>query len=84
MLLSPPGFLREARSLCRKHGVLLIADEVANRLRRTGTMFACQQEGVTPDLLALAKGLSGGYLPVAATMATDEVFHQFLGRPRSA
>jgi adenosylmethionine-8-amino-7-oxononanoate aminotransferase len=81
MLLSPPGFLREARSLCHKHGVLLIADEVATGFGRTGTMFACQQEGVTPDLLALAKGLSGGYLPVAATMATDEVFHQFLGLP---
>ena len=81
ILLSPPGFLREARSLCHKHGVLLIADEVATAFGRTGTMFACQQEGVTPDLLALAKGLSGGYLPVAATMATDEVFHQFLGLP---
>jgi dethiobiotin synthase len=81
MLLSPPGFLREARSLCHKHGVLLIADEVATGFGRTGTMFACQQEGVTPDLLALAKGLSGGYLPVAATLATDEVFRQFLGLP---
>jgi adenosylmethionine-8-amino-7-oxononanoate aminotransferase len=81
MLLSPPGFLREARSLCHKHGVLLVADEVATGFGRTGTMFACQQEGVTPDLLALAKGLSGGYLPVAATMATEEVFRQFLGLP---
>jgi adenosylmethionine-8-amino-7-oxononanoate aminotransferase len=81
MLLSPPGFLREARSLCDKHGVLLIADEVATGFGRTGTMFACQQEGVTPDLLALAKGLSGGYLPVAATMVTDEIFNQFLGLP---
>jgi adenosylmethionine-8-amino-7-oxononanoate aminotransferase len=81
ILLSPPGFLREARSLCDKHGVLLVADEVATAFGRTGTMFACQQEGVTPDLLALAKGLSGGYLPVAATMATDEVFRQFLGLP---
>jgi adenosylmethionine-8-amino-7-oxononanoate aminotransferase len=81
MLLSPPGFLREARSLCHKHDVLLVADEVATGFGRTGTMFACEQEGVTPDLLALAKGLSGGYLPVAATMATDEVFRQFLGVP---
>ena len=81
MLLSPPGFLREARSLCSKHGVLLVADEVATGFGRTGTMFACQQEGVTPDLLAIAKGLSGGYLPVAATMATEEVFSQFLGLP---
>jgi adenosylmethionine-8-amino-7-oxononanoate aminotransferase len=82
ILLSPPGFLREARTLCDKHGVLLVADEVATGFGRTGSMFACQQEGVTPDLLALAKGLSGGYLPVAATMATDEVFRQFLGLPQ--
>ena len=82
MLLQPPGFLREAQSLCHKHGVLLVADEVATGFGRTGTMFACQQEGVTPDLLALAKGLSGGYLPLAATMATDEVFRQFLGLPQ--
>ena len=81
MLLQPPGFLREARSLCHQHGVLLVADEVATGFGRTGTMFACEQEGVTPDLLALAKGLSGGYLPVAATMATDEVFREFLGLP---
>jgi adenosylmethionine-8-amino-7-oxononanoate aminotransferase len=79
MLLSPPGFLREARSLCCKHDVLLVADEVATGFGRTGTMFACQQEGVAPDLLALAKGLSGGYLPVAATMVSDVVFRQFLG-----
>ncbi len=82
MLLSPPGFLREARTLCDQHGVLLIADEVATAFGRTGTMFACQQEGVTPDLLALAKGLSGGYLPVAATIATEAVFQQFLGLPQ--
>jgi len=81
ILLQPPGFLREARSLCHSHGVLLVADEVATGFGRTGTMFACDQEGVTPDLLTLAKGLSGGYLPVAATMATDEVFRQFLGLP---
>ena len=81
MLIQPPGFLRAARSLCDQHGVLLVADEVATGFGRTGTMFACQQEGVTPDLLALAKGLSGGYLPVAATMATEEIFRQFLGLP---
>jgi adenosylmethionine-8-amino-7-oxononanoate aminotransferase len=81
ILIQPPGFLREARSLCDKYGVLLVADEVATGFGRTGSMFACQQEGVTPDLLALAKGLSGGYLPVAATMATDRIFRQFLGLP---
>jgi adenosylmethionine-8-amino-7-oxononanoate aminotransferase len=77
--LSPPGLLAEARSLCDKHGVLLIADEVATGFGRTGSMFACEHEGVTPDLLALAKGLSGGYLPVAATLSTDQIFRQFLG-----
>jgi len=82
ILLSPDRFLREARDLCDKHGVLLVADEVATGFGRTGTMFACQQEEVTPDLLAVAKGLTGGYLPVAATMATDEIFRQFLGLPQ--
>jgi adenosylmethionine---8-amino-7-oxononanoate aminotransferase len=80
MLLSPPGLLAEARTLCTSHGVLLVADEVATGFGRTGTMFACQQEGVTPDLMTVAKGLSGGYLPVAATLATDQVFTQFLGQ----
>jgi adenosylmethionine---8-amino-7-oxononanoate aminotransferase len=80
MLLSPPGVLSEAKRLCSESGVLLIADEVATGFGRTGTMFACEQAGVTPDLMAVAKGLSGGYLPVAATLATEAVFRQFLGR----
>ncbi len=71
MLLQPPGFLRAARELCSKHDVLLICDEVATGFGRTGTMFACEQEAVTPDLMCLAKGISGGYLPLAATLATD-------------
>ena len=79
MLLQPPGFLRAARELCREHDVLLICDEVATGFGRTGTMFACEQEGITPDLLCLAKGISGGYLPLAATLATDEIFGAFLG-----
>jgi adenosylmethionine-8-amino-7-oxononanoate aminotransferase len=79
MLLQPPGFLAEARALCSAHDVLLICDEVATGFGRTGTMFACQQERVTPDLLCLAKGISGGYLPLAATLATDEVYGAFLG-----
>src|SRR6185436_6580869 len=69
-----------AAAACRKHGALLILDEVATGFGRTGTLFACQQEGVTPDLLCLAKGLTGGYLPVAATLATDEIYRAFLGR----
>jgi len=65
--------------LCRKHDVLLICDEVATGFGRTGTMFAVEQEGVRPDFLCLAKGLSGGYLPLAATMTTDAIYESFLG-----
>lgn len=79
MLMHPPGYLRGLAEIARRHDVLLIADEVAVGFGRTGTMFACQQEGVTPDLLCLAKGLTGGYMPVAATLATDEIWRAFLG-----
>jgi adenosylmethionine-8-amino-7-oxononanoate aminotransferase len=75
----PPGFLRGVRDLTAKHDVLLILDEVATGFGRTGTMFACQQEGVTPDILCLAKGLTAGYLPMAATLATARVWDAFLG-----
>ncbi|HEY7954905.1 MAG TPA: adenosylmethionine--8-amino-7-oxononanoate transaminase [Polyangia bacterium] len=78
MLLQPPGFLRAARELCTRHGVLLICDEVATGFGRTGTLFACEQEEVSPDLFCLAKGISGGYLPLAATLATDEIYGAFL------
>lgn len=80
MLLQPPGFLRRARELCDQHGVLLIADEVATGFGRTGTMFACEQVGVAPDFLCVAKGLSGGYLPLAATLTTEPIYQRFLGR----
>jgi adenosylmethionine---8-amino-7-oxononanoate aminotransferase len=79
MLLHPDGYLRAVRELCDEFGPLLICDEVATGFGRTGTMFACEQEGVAPDLLCLAKGLTGGYLPLAATMATDAVYEAFLG-----
>ncbi|HEX9103811.1 MAG TPA: aminotransferase class III-fold pyridoxal phosphate-dependent enzyme, partial [Polyangia bacterium] len=79
MLMQPPGFLRAARELCTKHDVLLICDEVATGFGRTGTMFACEQESVSPDLMCLAKGISGGYLPLAATLATEAVHAAFLG-----
>jgi adenosylmethionine-8-amino-7-oxononanoate aminotransferase len=79
ILVHPPGYLRSVRELCDRHGVLLICDEVATGFGRTGTMFACQQEGVSPDLMCVAKGLTGGYLPLAATLATERVYESFLG-----
>jgi adenosylmethionine---8-amino-7-oxononanoate aminotransferase len=77
--VQPPGFLRRIRELCDAHGVLLICDEVATGFGRTGTMFACEQERVAPDLLCLGKGLTGGYMPLAATLATAAVYEGFLG-----
>ena len=79
MLLQPPGWLKAVERLCRKHDVLLVCDEVATGFGRTGTMFAVEQEGVHPDFLCLAKGLTGGYLPLAATLTTQRVFEAFLG-----
>jgi adenosylmethionine-8-amino-7-oxononanoate aminotransferase len=79
MLTAPRGFLKRIETLCRKHNVHLILDEVATAFGRTGTLFACEQDQVTPDFLALAKGLSGGTLPLAATLTTREVFEAFLG-----
>jgi adenosylmethionine---8-amino-7-oxononanoate aminotransferase len=79
MLVHPEGYLRAVRELCDEHGVLLICDEVAVGFGRTGTMFACQQEDVAPDLMCVAKGITGGYLPLAATLTTEEVYAAFLG-----
>jgi adenosylmethionine---8-amino-7-oxononanoate aminotransferase len=80
MLIQPDGYLRRVRELCDAHGVLLICDEVATGFGRTGRMFACQHEAVTPDLLCVGKGLTGGYLPLAATLATERIYEGFLGR----
>jgi adenosylmethionine---8-amino-7-oxononanoate aminotransferase len=79
MIAQPPGYLAKVREVTLQHNVLLIADEVAVGFGRTGAMFACGHEGVSPDLLCLAKGITGGYLPLAATLATDEVYQAFLG-----
>lgn len=79
MIVHPKGYLRGLRELSLKHGTLLIADEVAVGFGRTGTMFACEQEGVSPDFLCLAKGLTGGYLPLAATLTTEEIYKVFRG-----
>jgi len=79
MIVHPPGYLAGARELTRRYDVLLVADEVAVGMGRTGKMFACEHEGVAPDLFCLAKGLTGGYLPLAATLATDRVWQAFLG-----
>ncbi|MBM4000315.1 MAG: adenosylmethionine--8-amino-7-oxononanoate transaminase [Planctomycetes bacterium] len=79
ILVHPDGFLRGVRERTRRHGVLMIADEVAVGMGRAGTLFACEREGVTPDLLCLGKGLTGGYLPMSATMATGPIWDAFLG-----
>lgn len=84
MLMHPPGFLRGLRELCDQYDVLLIADEVAVGFGKTGTLFACEQEEVVPDMLCLGKGLSGGNLPIAATLFGPEIYNAFLGDAASA
>jgi len=80
MIVSPPGFLKGVRRLTKKYDVLLIADEVATGFGRTGKMFASEIEKIVPDFLCLAKGITGGYLPLAATLTTSRVYRAFLGR----
>jgi adenosylmethionine-8-amino-7-oxononanoate aminotransferase len=79
MITQPPGFLEGVRELCTRYDVLMIADEVAVGFGRTGRMFACEHEGVRPDLMVLAMGITGGYLPLAATLTTEEIYEAFLG-----
>lgn len=84
MTFHPEGYLRGVRELTKKYDVLLIADEIVTGCGRTGSLFACQAENVVPDLLCLGKSLSGGYLPISATIATDDVYQDFLGTAQSA
>ena len=79
ILTHPEGYLATVRALCDEHDVLLICDEVATGFGRTGTMFACEQEDVAPDLMCVAKGLTGGYMPLAATLTSERVYEAFLG-----
>ncbi|MBI5523797.1 MAG: adenosylmethionine--8-amino-7-oxononanoate transaminase [Desulfarculus sp.] len=80
IIVQPEGYLRRLWETARAHGVLFIADEVATGFGRTGSLFACGLEGIEPDLMALGKGLTGGVLPLAATLASDRVYQAFLGR----
>ena len=82
MITSPPGYLKGVRELCTRYDVLMIADEVATGFGRTGKMFACEREDVVPDLMCLSKGITGGYMPLAVTLATEEIYDAFLGEFR--
>ena len=84
MITHPEGYLRRVAEACRRRDVLLICDEVATGFGRTGRMFACEHEDVRPDLMCVAKGISAGYLPLAATLATERIYEAFLGDPSQA
>ncbi|MED9853259.1 MAG: adenosylmethionine--8-amino-7-oxononanoate transaminase [Succiniclasticum sp.] len=81
MLMQPEGYIKGVRELTKKYNVLLIVDEVAVGFGRTGAMYACDREQVLPDMMCLSKGISAGYLPLGATMVTDEIYNAFLGEP---
>ncbi len=79
MITSPPNYLKGVRELCTKYNILMIADEVATGFGRTGRMFACEHEDIVPDIMCLSKGITGGYMPLAVTIATEEIYNAFLG-----
>ncbi len=83
IITQPAGWLARVAGVCRDLGILVVCDEVATGFGRTSTLWACTQEGVSPDIMCLAKGISGGYLPLAATVATERIFEAFLGEPDS-
>jgi adenosylmethionine-8-amino-7-oxononanoate aminotransferase len=82
MIVWPPEFLANVRALCDRFGTLMIADEVLTGFGRTGRMFACEHAGVSPDIMCLSKGITGGYMPLGATLATERVYEAFLSEDR--
>jgi adenosylmethionine-8-amino-7-oxononanoate aminotransferase len=82
VLLQPTGYLREIRRLCTKYDIFMIADEVATGFGRTGKLFACEHEGISPDIMCVAKGITGGYLPLAATLTSEDIYRGFLAEYR--
>ena len=83
MIVWPSDFLAGVRRLCDEHGVLMIADEVLTGFCRTGKMFACEHASIAPDILCLSKAITGGYMPLGATLATEPIFEAFLSEDRT-
>ena len=79
IIVQPPGYLKKVRELCTRYNILMIADEVAVGFGKTGKMFACDHENISPDIMALGKGITGGYMPLAATLSTNKIYNAFLG-----